>query len=306
MNQHHIFEHNNNWEYRLKSFFTSRRALNRLITINVIVYMICLIIQLLSNVSGFLYADSSHNGSVWIWNWLAVSSNWHQLACKPWTLISSLFVHANVSHILFNMLTLYFAGRIFVQYFTDRQLYMVYFIGGLVGNILYILSYNYFPVFAAVKASSYAVGASGAIMAVLVAIACKVPDYIINMWALGTIKLKWIALILVIIDVFSIPGGNSGGHFAHLGGALFGCMYALYPMIMYYIKPIFTCRHSWGNPTGNRQYSRPKTDEQYNAERAEHRKKTDEILDKIAQNGYQSLSKEEKEFLFDTGKKKNW
>lgn len=306
MNRHNIFGNNHNWEYRIRSFFTSGRALNRLITINIMVYLICLVIQLLSNVSGFLYADNSHDFRQWIWDWLAVSSNWQQLAYKPWTLVSSIFIHANFSHILFNMITLYFAGSFFVQYFTDRQLYMVYFIGGLVGNILYILSYNYFPVFAAVKASSYAVGASGAIMAVLVAIACKAPNYIINMWLLGTIKLKWIALILVIIDVFSIPGGNSGGHFAHLGGALFGCIYALYPMIMYYIKPIFTRKHTFGNKTDNRQHSRPKTDEQYNAERAEYRKKTDEILDKIAKNGYQSLSKEEKEFLFDTSKKKNW
>ncbi len=290
------------WKYRLKAFFTSKHALNRLISINIAVYIFCLLIQLLSNVTDFLYADHTSSASSWIWNWLAVSSNWQQVLFKPWTLITSLFVHANFSHILFNMLTLYFAGTFFTRYFSDKQLYIVYFIGGIIGNILYILSYNYFPVFEAVRASSFAVGASGAIMAILVAIACKAPNDYVNLLFLGQIKLKWIAIFFVIIDILSIPHGNSGGHFAHLGGALFGCCYVLVP----YLKNTFTIYKRNTSYTPPPYQNRPKSDESYNAERAQYRKKVDEILDKIAKDGYQSLSKEEKEFLFNTSNKKNW
>ena len=293
------------WEYRLKAFFTSKRALNRLIAINIIVYLLGLIIQLLGNITSFLYAAPSAQPSEWIWDWLAVSANIQQLLFKPWTMITSLFVHANFSHILFNMITLYFAGTIFAKYFSDKQLYTVYFIGGIIGNLLYILSYNYFPVFESVKEYSFAVGASGAIMAILVAIACKVPNYNINLLFLGNIQLKWVAILFVIIDILSIPHENSGGHFAHLGGALFGCCYVMIP----YLKnsSAFHTAFKTSTPHTPPPYQgRPKSDETYNAERAQYRKRVDEILDKIAKNGYQSLSKEEKEFLFDTSKKKNW
>ena len=288
---------NPQWKYRIKAFFTSKRALNRLISINVTVYLVCLALQLLGSVTNFLYAGHTTAGSSWIWNWFAVSSNWEQVLVKPWTLITSLFVHANFPHILFNMFTLYFAGTFFTRHFSDKQLYTVYFTGGIIGNLLYILSYNYFPVFEAVRASSYAVGASGAIMAILVAIACKAPDYNINMLFLGNIKLKWIAVIFVIIDILSIPQGNSGGHFAHLGGALFGCCYVMFP----YLKNKFALSSTWKRTSSHTpppHQSRPQSDESYNAERARYRKKVDEILDKVAKNGYQSLSKEEKEFLF--------
>ncbi len=140
-------------------------------------------------------------------------------------------------------------------------------------------------------------------MAVLIAVATKAPNYQLPVMLIGNVPLKWIAIILVIIDVISIPTGNSRGHFAHLGGALFGFLYAYAPK--WNFNPINKYK-SKPKVKKQTQSSRPKSDEQYNKERTEYRKKVDEILDKIAQSGYQSLSAEEKEFLFKTSNKKNW
>ena len=237
-------------------------------------------------------------------SWLSVPSDLSTLLIKPWTLFTSIFLHFDFFHIFYNMLMLWFSGTIFIQYFKPNSLYKVYILGGLVGNILFILSYNYFPVFASIKNAAFALGASGGVLAVLIAAATKVPNQKINLLFLGSISLKWIAILFVVIDILSIPGENSGGHFAHLGGALFGFLYVILPFILQKIKP-FLSFHRY-KPKKQNSSQRPKTDEQYNRERADNRKKIDEILDKISKSGYQNLSKEEKELLFKTSNTKNW
>lgn len=284
---------------QIRYFFSYKTPLRRLITINIIVYVVLLFVGILTNILNFLFATNIYSIQT-ITDYLAVSSDWKLLLYRPWTIITSLFVHANFSHILFNMILLYFAGQIFMKFFESKKIYVVYLLGGIVGHLLYILSYNYFPVFESVKNYSVAVGASGAIMAIMGAIASKVPNMNINMW-IANVKLKWIVLFFLIIDILSIPNGNSGGHFAHIGGVLFGCAYVLCPQ---FFQKIQSSTEKQSKTTFQSQ--RPKTDEQYNAERAEYRRHVDSILDKVAKSGYQSLTKEEKDFLFKTSQKKNW
>jgi membrane associated rhomboid family serine protease len=232
--------------------------------------------------------------------WFGASSNYTIMLVRPWTMITSIFLHLDFFHIFFNMIMLWFSGRIFLYFFSAKRIYTVYLLGGITGNMLFILLYHLFPAFEFIKNSSIAIGASGGVLAVLIAVATKSPNYLLRFFIIGNISLKWLAIFFVIIDVISIPFGNSGGHFAHLGGALFGFLYVYTPkwkrsLTMPKIKR-----------TKYHQSARPKTDEQYNAEKTAYRKKVDAILDKVAKSGYQSLTKEEKEFLFQTSNKKNW
>ncbi len=300
-----FFQTNNNIGFRIKSFFRNPSPLNKLITINVGVYLGIVFLKIFSNLFGFLMAKESGLQIIDLISlWLSVPANISTLITKPWTLLTSIFLHLEFFHIFFNMLMLWFSGTIFLSYFKPKSLYLVYILGGMVGNILFILSYNYFPVFSSISNEAVALGASGGVLAVLIAAASKAPNQKVNLLFLGSIPLKWIALLFVVIDILSIPSGNSGGHFAHLGGALFGFFYVILPTIFLKIKPSFSFHRAKPKQTSSSQ--RPKTDEQYNRERAENRKKIDKILDKISKSGYQNLSKEEKELLFKSSNTKNW
>jgi len=291
-----------NLGFKLKRFLQNPSSLNRLIIINIGVYIGILLIKILFNSIGFLFLKDSHfSFQAFVSTWLCVPADIPTLIYKPWTLLTSIFLHMDFFHILFNMIMLWFSGSIFLYYFKTKSLYTVYIIGGIIGNLLFILSYNYFPVFEAVTSHAVALGASGGVLAVLIAAATKAPNQQINLLFFGNMSLKWIAIVFVIMDIVSIPRGNSGGHFAHLGGALFGFLFAYFPKLSFLHKPVFT----FHKPKIKYTPQRPKTDEQYNRERAEQRKRVDEILDKISKSGYQHLTKEEKDFLFNAGQKKN-
>jgi membrane associated rhomboid family serine protease len=300
---HHQGYPNFHFKDRVLNFFKSNNPLNRLIAVNIGIYVLILGINILMNLFRFLQGMSA-DGSLdsFILEWFGVSSNVTTLLTRPWTMITSLFLHLDFFHIVFNMITLWFSGKIFLYFFPVKKIYAVYLLGGVMGNILFILSFHFFPVFASVSDSSVATGASGGVLAVLIAAASKSPNYLLRFFMLGNISLKWLAVFFLIVDIISIPRGNSGGHFAHLGGALLGFLYVYIPKWNQWIRLKATkIKKPKPHPS-----SRPKTDEQYNAERAAYRKKVDGILDKISKSGYQSLSKEEKEFLFRTSNKKNW
>ena len=200
---------------------------------------------------------------------------------------------------------LYYGGKIFLQYFSQKQLLWTYIVGGLAGALFFILAFNAFPVFEDMKRHAFALGASASVLSILIAAATYRPDHTLNLFLLGQVKMKWVAIIFVIIDFLSITKGNSGGHIAHLGGALWGFIYALMLKNDFEIRKIFKKRPKIRVKTVNSEYyhQRPKTDEQYNAERAMNQEEIDRILDKIAKNGYSSLSDKEKEFLFKQSKK---
>ena len=297
---------NFNIKERIRGFLRSKNPTNRLIVINVCVYLLIVLVRILSKTLLFLHNTPEEEGvDNFILQWLGVSSHFDTLISRPWTLITSIFLHLDFMHILINMIMLWLAGWIFSQYLATKQIYWIYLWGGIVGNTFFILSYNYFPVFESIAAHSCALGASGGVLAVLAAAATKVPNYPVRLFLLGEVRLKWIAIVLIVLDIINIPHGNSGGHFAHLGGALFGFLFVLIPILR---KKIHLSVPKKGPRYRQKNSSsfRPKTDEQYNAERTAYRKQVDTILDKVAKSGYSSLSKEEKDLLFNTSSKKNW
>jgi len=289
---------------RINRFVRSENPANRLIVINIGIYLSIFLLNLLSKTFLFLH-NSSEEGVVgsFMLQWFGVSSNLDVLIFRPWTLITSIFLHLDFWHILFNMIMLWIAGWIFSQFMPPKRIYWIYLLGGVVGNILYILSYNYFPVFEYAVSHSVALGASGGVLAVLTAAATKVPNFPVRLFLFGEVRLKWLTIVLIILDIINIRSGNSGGHFAHLGGALFGFLFVFIPLFKSKIH--LPQRKRKLNYRVNPDF-RPKTDEQYNAEKAAYRKEVDAILDKVAKSGYGSLSKAEKEFLFNTSKKKDW
>lgn len=282
----------------LKRFFLQKNVLSRLMLINITIWLICLFICVftwLFNISDISFVTKL----------FAVPSDIATLAEKPWSIFTYMFLQEQFGHLFFNMLMLYYGGKIFLQYFSQKQLLLTYIIGGLVGALFFILAFNAFPVFENMKGHAVALGSSASVLSILIAAATYRPDYPLNLFLLGQVKMKWIAIVFVVIDFLSISKGNSGGHIAHLGGALWGFLYAYMLNKDFDIYRIFKKRARIKVKTINTEnyQGRPKTDEQYNAERAQAQEETDRILEKIAKNGYSSLSDKEKEFLFRQSKK---
>ena len=282
----------------LKSFFLQKTALSRLMQINIVIWLICLFISVftwLFNVSDISFVTKL----------FAVPSDISLLAEKPWTVFTYMFLQEAFWHLFFNMLMLYYGGKIFLQYFSQKQLLLTYIFGGLVGALFFILAFNAFPVFENMKGQAVALGSSASVLSILIAAATYRPDYTLNLFLLGQVKMKWVAIIFVVVDFLSISKGNSGGHIAHLGGALWGFLYAFMLKNDFDIYKIFKKKAKIRIKTVNSEnyHQRPKTDEQYNVERAMEQEEIDRILEKIAKNGYSSLNDREKEFLFRQSKK---
>ena len=282
----------------LKRFFLQRNVLSRLMLINISIWLICLFISVftwLFNISDISFVTKL----------FAVPSDIATLAEKPWSIFTYMFLQEQFGHLFFNMLMLYYGGKIFLQYFSQKQLLLTYIVGGLVGALFFVLAFNAFPVFENMKGHAVALGSSASVLSILIAAATYRPDYTLNLFLLGQVKMKWIAIVFVVIDFLSISKGNSGGHIAHLGGALWGFLYAYLLNKGFDIYKTFKKRARIRVKTVNTEnyHGRPKTDEQYNAERAQAQEETDRILEKIAKNGYSSLSDKEKEFLFRQSKK---
>jgi membrane associated rhomboid family serine protease len=306
--QHSPFE-------RIKVFFGSRQPLPTLILVNIAVWISILLV---SNFA-FLFAspEAGSDGSYKlhltnaILNYFAIPANINVLLSKPWTLLTYMFLHTEFFHILFNMLWLYWFGVIFVQYLSQRQLLGTYIFGGIAGALLYVAAFNLFPVFEIARESAIALGASASVLAIVVAISFYVPEYTIHLLLIGPVKIKYIAIFTVILDVFMISSSNSGGHLAHLGGALWGFLWI--KMIPGFDPTtIFGPLLNLGKPKTHwkpkrkfrvQHNDRPLNDDEFNRQKAEKQKRMDAILDKISRSGYDSLTREEKELLFSNSNK---
>jgi membrane associated rhomboid family serine protease len=302
---------------KMKIFFSRREALSRLILINIIIWLGIALVKNLAFLFSSPEAGSSglykHYISEYLLSGLALPASIEVFAAKPWTLLTYMFLHFDFLHILFNMLWLYWFGAIFTMYLSQRQLLGTYIFGGITGGLLYILAYNAFPVFDLVRGSALALGASASVLAIVVGISFYVPNYTINLFILGPIKIKYIAIVTILMDLIMINSGNAGGHIAHLGGALWGFAYVKF-------LPHFDPAKIFGIFSGEnmRKYREsrkgrfkvhygktPVSDEDYNVQKKEKQQRIDKILDKISQSGYNSLTKEEKELLFSSSNKQN-
>ena len=251
----------------------------------------------------FFYSFSV--GSFQIPTRIALSSDFGTFIRTPWTLITFNFFHAGFLHLIFNLMVLHFSGRLFSTYFTDKQLLGVYVLGGIFSGVTFVLSYIF------IGKAGLLVGASGAIMAILIATATYAPFMLLRIPLIGIVKLWHVAFVILLVDLIQMPLDNTGGHLAHLGGALFGFIYIkLLQSGKDITKPFLALLDTFANlfkpkkKTPFKKVHRNTTKKVVNSftEKDITQKQIDDILDKISKSGYDSLTKEEKEFLFKAGK----
>ena len=305
----------------IRSFFKAS-MLNKLLGINIAVYLLISIAGIFTFLFGLdvVTEQTRISAAEYFCNdFLAVPAALSKLLWRIWTPITYMFVHFDFWHILGNMLWLYFMGQMFLMVFDNKQLVGTYILGGLSGALLYVLSYNLFPVFQMSMPYSTCVGASAAVTAIVIAICVMRPNMEIRIFGIIPMTLKWLGIIYIGFDLLQITGSNAGGHIAHLGGAIFGALFAwqytqgkdLTKWLNNLIDKIVTILPTQSASGGKKQKmrvvyndsARDMSDSDFNRMKAENQKRMDEILDKISQSGYQSLTKEEKEFLFKMGRK---
>ena len=274
----------------LKNQYTNNGIVQKLIFWNIGLFLLTII---------FFYNFKS--GDFSFPSWVALYSSFSDVLTKPWTLISYLFVHSGFIHLLFNMLMLHFVSRFFLTFFTEKQYLVVYLLGGVFGGLVFVTIYYFLGIRIPV------VGASGAIMTLLVAATAYSPYYILQIPLIGRIKLWHVTALILFIDILQLLLVNTGGHIVHLSGAFFGFLYVFLlkkgtdlakPFSNLSFKRPLKKKTPFSKVHVNKAASNlskaPKTDVE--------QKKVDDILDKISKSGYDSLTKEEKEFLFKLGK----
>jgi len=271
--------------------FQNSGIIAQLIYINLAAFVVIL----LSSSFAGLYA----NQPTFIEEWFALSSSFDTFFTRPWTIITYGFLHGGFLHILFNCIWLYFFGRLFLDYFTPKQLLNFYILGTLFGGIVFLLSMNYFPIFQ--NELHIVVGASAGVSAIVIGLAARIPNYQVKLALIGHIKVWHIAAVYVILDLASLSGDNAGGHFAHLGGALFGYFYVAQASKkksspLSFLTDLFKMKKSPLKTVHKSKKKRPVPPPKN--VKSDKNAKIDEILDKISKSGYDTLSKEEKEFLF--------
>ncbi|GAA3575446.1 rhomboid family intramembrane serine protease [Snuella lapsa] len=266
-------------------------VLEKIIAVNVLVFIVGLLVR-------------SSLG------WLELPSDFSDFIVKPWAIVSYAFLHYDFLHILFNMLWLYIIGRMFLNLFNPKMALNVYFLGAIAGGLLFMLAYTLFPSIFGVN--SRLVGASAAVRALLIFLCAYLPNQDIRFFTFS-LKLWHIGLAIVILDGIGLFGANAGGNLAHLGGALLGYAYAKqltkgndigkgFERLMDAIAGMFKSAKKGPLKTVHKNKSKVGGYTKADFNEFNHQKKIDVILDKISKSGYDSLTAEEKEFLFRAGK----
>ena len=241
-------------------------------------------------------------------NWVALSSNPSNFIRNPWTFLTYAFLHDGFGHIFFNMIILNFSSTLFLTFFTQKQLLGLYVLSAIFAGIIFVTGFYF------LNLSSSIVGASAAIMAILVAATTYQPLMNVRLLLIGNVKLWHITLIIILIDLMQVRLDNSGGHIAHLAGAFFGFIYIkllesgtdlskIVSNVIEFFVNLFQKSSSKPFKKVHKNYKRPieKTTSKIIA-KDKTQQQIDEILDKISKSGYDCLTKEEKEFLFKAGK----
>ncbi|RNC64912.1 rhomboid family intramembrane serine protease [Proteiniphilum sp. X52] len=289
---------------RLKQRYKTGSVMTRLIFINVFVFIILKIVTVIFTLFNIYALD--------LITFLGVPSHIPLLLDRIWTPVTYMFVHEGFLHLLFNMLWLYWFGQIFMQYFTGRTLGSLYVLGGLAGAILYVIAFNTIPYYTGME-RGWMIGASAAVMAIVMGAAFYRPDVQLNLLFVGTVKIVYIAIFAFLLDFLSLGNPmNPGGHVAHIGGALLGYFFAIQykngnditrwmsKVIDWFVGLLKPRRH----PSKMKvKHARQETDWEYNKRKHTEQEEIDAILDKLKQSGYSSLSSEEKRKLFDASKK---
>ena len=286
-------ESNRNFLSELKHELLKGKMTHRLIIINVAVFILIQVWLAIGRLGGA--SDDI------IYHIFTLDPNFTRLLYHPWGILTSIFSHFDFIHLLFNMVFLYFAGKIYEDIFHSKRLLITYIIGGIFGGIAEIIIQSlFFPL----KESALIVGASGSIMAIFVAVAFHSPNMKVQLFGRFSIRLYFVALFFLIQDIIGIGKNDGIAHFAHLGGAIFGVLSVQNSTLLNRIETGFTSlfKGKFGTSKKQQPKSRFKSNEDYNQERREQQIQTDNILDKISKGGYESLTKQEKDFLFKQSK----
>lgn len=280
----------------LRQRFTQFNIAEKLILINVICFVIPFFLRSLF----FLFNLPQQS----FFSFFELSSSIETFIYHPWSILTYGFLHDGIGHIFWNMLLLYYASQFFLNLFSSQRFINVYFMGIVFGGLIFLFSYAIFPVFR--DQSPVLVGASAGVMAVLIFSCTYMPTQEVRLLFFN-VKLMYVGIALVIVDVLQIPTGNAGGHLAHIGGAALGYFYAQQLQNGKDIGSVFERIWKWcaalfnAKPNLKTVHKTPKrkTPQESNSDQ----EKIDRILDKISASGYDSLTKEEKELLFNAGKK---
>ena len=269
---------------KINLYISGLNIVEKIILFNITLYLLPFVLKtvlFLFNIKGLS-----------IVNWFTIDATLSEFILKPWSILTYGFIHGSFSHIFWNMLILYYFGNILKNIFGEKLILNLFLSGIVAGGLTYLISYNLFPVFKGVN--SVMIGASAGVMSVLFFLAAYDPQYRIRI-IFFDIKILYIALFLFFYDIIQIPLNNSGGHIAHIGGALWGYYYSvkynngsdLVNSILSYFKKNTNNKPSVKSKIENKSFNQDKIDE---------------ILDKISDSGYDSLTKSEKEYLFKVGK----
>jgi membrane associated rhomboid family serine protease len=280
------------------TFRDSSKILQQIIVITCIVFVVN---NLFLNLAG-IDADA----------WFALPGSFLKSILFIWSYVTYMFLHAGIGHILFNMLILYWFGRLLVEYLGSRKFTTVYFVGGILGGLFYVISFNVFQLLGTPMGYSL-IGASAGVMSVMVATAVLLPDYEMRLFLFGNVKIKYIALVLFVLNTLLDFSFNTGGKLAHLGGALFGLLYITqlrkgvdfsinFYKLLDFLKRPFASKPKM-RVVRNEEPKTRSAKRKQGMTAQDRQRRVDEILDKIGKSGYDSLTKEEKDFLFQESNK---
>ncbi|MBK7870900.1 MAG: rhomboid family intramembrane serine protease [Saprospiraceae bacterium] len=309
----------------VKREFNYGNMVTRIIILNVAVFIIVIFANLIMQV-----ISANGGNAVNFVRLFALNSDWKYVLLRPWSIVTHMFLHQGLWHILWNMLFLYWFGRIVGDFIGNQRVLPIYLLGGLSGAAVYLFIANIIPIFVEqvppiFNMGDYALGASAGVMAIVVAAGVISPDYIMRLLFFGDVRLKYIVGVLVLLDLLALTRlENTGGSFAHLGGAAMGLIFVrqlrngvdwAFPInnILHKIGSIFKKgglqrapkgpKVVYKNPSKKARASVHKAGPVTDEEDLSYQEQLDAILDKIKQNGYDSLTEEEKKFLFNASKK---
>lgn len=298
----------------IRHSFRIGNMVTRLVVLNFGLFVLVNIVFLI-----LLIIQGPADGRITLWDgldWFCMPASGRMLLYHPWSPLTHMFLHFEFMHLLFNLMGLYLFGVIVSDLVGDRRVLPVYLLGGLFGGFMFMVSAQFSP-----AVGEYALGASGAVMALAGAALVMAPDYQVRLLLLGDVKVKYIVLLLLLLDLIGVANKfNSGGHIAHLGGFAMGCLF------------VFRLRdgHDWADPvnrlldhimglfSGARRTppKKRKPQKAYSGsfsatlggrapqdDPISYQERLDAILDKIKEQGYENLTPEEKEFLYNASKK---
>lgn len=284
----------NLWQ-ELKYKFQYATPVVRLIIINSIVF----VLLMLTDLFAFLFFKTKSLTDPYV----ALPSDLSTLLQRPWTVITFQFSHHRLLHFAFNMLTLYAVGHIFMDFFRKKDVWKVFIFGGTVAGLFFVLCNNVIPAFEGMPGTL--IGASGGVLAILFAATAYAPNIRLNLFGVFAVKLIWIALGYLVLDLLSIQESNAGGHIAHIGGAIFGWLFATYRkgnmqfrIFEPTVKTNVNARKFRVEVRQTQTYNKTQKNNYVNTSKAPTQEEIDAILDKISKSGYDRLSKEEKDILF--------